>query len=231
MDSTDDQLLLRAFDPLEDFSWLHLYWTEGPQFEALAYADGAAVTSWPDEVGTDDLAQGTGSLQPVFRATAASNGRPSVQGDGTDDYIFVDYDDQAQPVSRVVICELVDTTDQTVCSGYVTAFGLFVTTGNVGFSAGTVLNSGVSATTNPQMSVMYANGASSAVEVDGTRATGNAGANALAGLVWGGNSIGGSVSDARGFLVGDYAGDIRQDDNWNRFEQWAKDHYQLPSSV
>lgn len=69
------------FDPITAIGWLHAYWTEGPEFQALALADAAAVTNWPDEVSTLDLANASSSM--VFDAVNSTfNGKPTLRAAG-----------------------------------------------------------------------------------------------------------------------------------------------------
>lgn len=55
----------------------HAYWSEGPEFAALSLGDGAAVATWPDEVGTADLTQGTAGSRPAYDADGLG-GKPAV---------------------------------------------------------------------------------------------------------------------------------------------------------
>lgn len=67
-----------SFDPLS-LPWAHAYWTEGPEFVALGLADGATVATWPDEIGSNDLTQGTAGFRPYYRAADAGyNNKPLV---------------------------------------------------------------------------------------------------------------------------------------------------------
>lgn len=67
-------------NPVTDIAWAHAYWAEGSEFTALAYADGASVTSWPDEIGTANLAQVGTSAVPTYAASPSNmNGKPAVR--------------------------------------------------------------------------------------------------------------------------------------------------------
>lgn len=67
-----------AFSPLS-LAWTHAHWAEGPEMKALAYANGATIGNWPDEVGTGDLVQATSGLRPTFTAASANwNSKPVV---------------------------------------------------------------------------------------------------------------------------------------------------------
>lgn len=58
-------------------SWAHAYWTQGPEFSALALTNGANVTTWPDEIGTADLTGVTN--YPSYQATGLLNSKPAVR--------------------------------------------------------------------------------------------------------------------------------------------------------
>lgn len=91
-----------AFSPL-DVGWEHVYWTEGPEFQALGLADGATVTTWPDEVSTADLTNGNASQRPTYVASDATFGAPVVRFDGSDDDLHVDWPDISQPFEIVMV--------------------------------------------------------------------------------------------------------------------------------
>lgn len=70
-----------AFEPLEDISWVGAWWAAGPEFRALGLAHGAAVTTFPDEVGTADMTRDAAG--PTFTtSSSALAGRPAVITDG-----------------------------------------------------------------------------------------------------------------------------------------------------
>lgn len=73
------------FSPL-DIPWYSSYWCEGPAFDALGLADGAAVSSMPDEKsGFGAATQATAAAQPTYRAADANfNSKPALDGDGGD---------------------------------------------------------------------------------------------------------------------------------------------------
>lgn len=54
----------------------------------VALADGAAVSSWVDRIGSFDAAQATGTKQPLYR-TSGIGGAPAVDFDGSDDILTV----------------------------------------------------------------------------------------------------------------------------------------------
>lgn len=94
------------FDPLS-ISWAHAYWTEGTEFVALGLTNGAALSSWPDEAATSDLAQATGANQPTFvTADASFNSRNVVRFDGSNDWMNVDFADLSQPNEIVAVARL-----------------------------------------------------------------------------------------------------------------------------
>jgi hypothetical protein len=65
-----------GFNPETDIAWHSLFWAEGTAFSALSYADGASVTSWPNETAESDASTVSGTA-PVFDAVNASLGGAS----------------------------------------------------------------------------------------------------------------------------------------------------------
>ncbi len=51
----------------------------------LTMADGAAVDTWSNRVGSNDATQSTNSLRPIYRATGGNANNPAVEFDGSDD--------------------------------------------------------------------------------------------------------------------------------------------------
>ena len=70
-----------GYDPTT-FPFKHLYWAGGPNFQAMGYANGDDVTSWPCEITgltTDALVVKNGYASNLFTYSAAGlNGKPSV---------------------------------------------------------------------------------------------------------------------------------------------------------
>jgi len=132
-------------------------------------------------ISTQNLVQATGSKQPTYRAsTAAFNNQPTVQGDGTDDWIGATVASIAQPV-WVVLIAAHGATKKTLFDGAAT-FQL-VYDGGTGsryfLFSGSALDSGDAIDTNPHLHVCTFNGASSSYALDGTViASGNAGTTA-----------------------------------------------------
>lgn len=96
-------------DPVSDIAtWFASYWADGDEMDALAYADGAPVDAWPDETGTNDLANATAAEQPLFVAAHADfNQRAAVESDDTDDHLdSPDFADLAQPNAVALVAKL-----------------------------------------------------------------------------------------------------------------------------
>lgn len=67
-------------------SILLAYWDA--ELAGLITQSGGAVSSWKDAVGGYDMAQGTGSAQPLYGATSFNN-RPGVSFDGINDCLLL----------------------------------------------------------------------------------------------------------------------------------------------
>lgn len=71
-----------SFGLLTEIGWLHAYWAEGPEFQALGKADAATVTTWPDEIGTLNLTNASSDI--TYRAASSNLGnQPALRSPGT----------------------------------------------------------------------------------------------------------------------------------------------------
>lgn len=177
------------FDPLS-ISWTHAYWTEGAEFEALGYTNGATINPWPDEVSTADLAQGTAGNRPTLvTAEATFNNKDVVRFDGSNDYMSVDWADLSQPNEYVFVAKLRSTSlsNQVLCDGLSSGRQQIERVGGAAPStwqlfAGATLTGG-SADTNLHLWRAIFNGGSSALYHDETlEMSGNAGTGAAPGM-------------------------------------------------
>ena len=84
-----------SFSPLQ-VGWTYAYWAEGPEFVALSVADGGAVGTWPDEIGTLDAHRAPPERSPPTGPRRGRNSKPTVQFDGGD-HLVTSALTQAQP--------------------------------------------------------------------------------------------------------------------------------------
>lgn len=220
-----------AFDPIADVGWSHAYWAEGSEFTALGYADGGAVSSWPDEKATQDISQATATNQPAYRATGGPNSLPCVHADGNDwlQGSFPSALSQPYTIVIVAIGENSATADNRFFDGVSNSSVLDELS-----AGGYLLNAGSSVTGgtrdgNPHLFTSLFNGASSLVERDGTTiVSGNAGTNTLSGLTLFAARTGETRPSAHKIaFAGVYNGDVRNDAGWADFEAWTETHYGL----
>lgn len=167
-----------TFNPLTDWTTdpLHGVWASDPLWTPPA--DGGAVSSWRNGgTGTGDLAQGSGTKQPTYWAsTAAFGNRPTVQGDGTDDYLAATFGAAVSSFPYYVVCVFAKGKaanaseaiwDDVSPSG--TGYALWTDTGASTWRTAVTVNlTGGTANTNPHMAVVTHNGASSSIAIDGT---------------------------------------------------------------
>lgn len=166
-------------------TWTHGYWTSGPEFLALGLGNGASISSWPDEVGTADLAQATGSRQPTLVSSDTNLGnQPTVHFDGVDDYLTVTFASLAQPNEIAIVARLIaNSGNDFLFDGaggsreiiYANSSGSWV------YDAGASVGGGTVNTTKHLFRAVF-NGASSNLRIDEVSIlSGNPGATALAG--------------------------------------------------
>lgn len=164
--------------------------------ESLSLSDGAAVATWPDSSGNArDLAQATGSRQPLFRATGIAN-RPAVEFDGSDDAMQRTFGTTfPQPCTVVLLCSLPSggTTygdaypwiDGSASTGRLW-MGHTTTAGRGGFWAGSSFINGDTLTEGAHVYRALYSGASSTFAGDGQQqVSGNPGSNGISGITLG----------------------------------------------
>lgn len=157
----------------------------------VGLSDGAAVSTWSDISGFGhDLAQATGSQQPLYK-TSILNGHPVVRFDSTD-YMKTATFTLAQPYTVFIVC---CPSDVTTAGNHILADGNSIDTGMMFFNvaapgsaaldlyAGGTVVSGQMATVGEYL-VFEAifNGASSIANKNGTGTTGDAGTATPSGL-------------------------------------------------
>lgn len=228
--------LLGSFDPLS-VGWAHAYWTEGTEFAAQGYSDTDAVSTWPDEVGTDDLAQATGTNQPTYDADGGPNSTPAVLGDETDDWLDGAFTSAiSQGLTVVLIAAMgADTNDFTVLvdgdANRILAFQNPAGTANVYFGGG----AGSTDTTydftgdEQHLWVIYYNTTASSFDVDGTNYGGTLSINTgdIDGLtLFSSRSQASNTFNSGPYsFVGVFDGDVTTDPNWSDFLTWVTSHY------
>lgn len=173
-----------VFDPLTQVTPTHAMWAEDPSWSNPG--NGNAASSWRN-AGTpgQDPANATGTQQPIYRSTVSQLGnKPALEFDGTDDRLTVDCTDVAQTFKVVVVGRL---TSNPGTQRNLVGFGPAATTGIsrggstfFSFSAGSNINSSVTADTAGHVFRANLAGASSQMWIDGSSvASGGAGVNSF----------------------------------------------------
>jgi hypothetical protein len=223
------------FDPITDVGWAHAYWAEGPEFVALGYADGAAVSNWPDEIGTADLTQATGSKQPAYRASGTHFSLPCVDFDGTADFLGPVAYSSIGLTHSVVVIVANDTngTDIYFVDGFDSTHRRIVGITFPGSSqwrhyagASAVGGSGTAAGKHALRSKIVS-GTSDLLTADGANATtATAGDQTMTGLTAGADYTGtGAFFNGRTAFIGVYSGDVTGDGGWAGLVTWASTKY------
>lgn len=227
-----------GFDPLT-VGWTHAYWAEGPEFAALGLSDGAAVGTWPDEIGTADLTQATAGLRPTYRTAGTINSVPAVRGDGTQYYRDTASMTMAQPHSTVIVTRLTSVagTWATIIDGKTGSNRAWVavrTGGTLGwnlFAGGGNPTAGTPAANTSYLLMALLSGASSVLDINGTQVVaGNPGTHQRGGVSLFNSSAdlgqAAAVSADIAF-VGLFSGDARTDPKWSDFKAWVSSHYSI----
>lgn len=239
--SVDNSVDYDAFSPITGVAWHAAYWADGPEMLALAYSNGASVTTWPDEVGTEDL---TGSTVPVMVTSDSSfNNHRSVQwvNDATRFVQITNINHpatQAQPFTYVVIGKM-DTLPTTPPSNdqvWMDGVGSFDQRIGIDdgvdwvYYAGGTARLGGTPDTSPHHILAYFNGASSRLEIDGSTLLSGAspGTDSHDGVRLGYHASGATDQhrlNGRLVFAGVYYGDAESDSGWSAFKAWVGTFY------
>ena len=172
-----------GFDPLS-IGWTHAVWAEDPDWTPPA--DGAAVSSWRNAGSNGTaLTEGTGSAQPIYRASFAGlNSKPAVECTGTQTIRTTAGGVLSQPVTIVAVGKFTSTAGRTLVSG---TFGnpmrVATATNTWRLYEGGATIDGGTADTNEHLFIVTYDGASSQYEIDGAVAhSGNPGTTGMEGL-------------------------------------------------
>lgn len=236
--SSDNTVTYAAFNPITGVGWHAAYWAEN-----LALSNGASVSTWPDDIGSEDLTGGANT--PVMVTSDASfNGHKSV-------HWVNDHDrgigctggshpaTQAQPFAYVIIGKADSTpasgtSDRMAWASGTAALANLIrfTNGSAawGFHAGGTERTGGTPNTSPHVVMAYWNGSSSRFEVDGgTISSGlSAGTDSHDGITLGYNAAASTTNvrfDGRIVFAGVYYGDPESDGGWAAFKTWCLSFY------
>jgi hypothetical protein len=231
-----------SFNPVTDVAFTHVWYAGGAEFQALALSNGAAVSTWPDEVGTLDA--GTIAKDPVYASSLAGlNSKPAVTfaiAAGVGDALVTSSITTVNaPFSVVVVGYKTAATGGSAACFYTDGRNgtIRVTSGGnasanqQAFNGTSLLGSAVPATPFKELWVGYYHTSSGQVEVNGTvQATGATGTQG-----WDGFTIGNRYDDSSSSqrmdgsiaFIGFYPGDVRSDGGWAGFKQWARDTYAM----
>ena len=185
---------LGGFDPLQ--FWDHAYWTEGTEFQALAYANGDPVGAWPDEITADSLTPNVPGDSPLFVSSEATfNNKPVIRFDGVSDHLRDNFLSLSQPNEIVCVARFRALGADWVFSGSGVAaaagYDLRPTNAVVWRMAAPTAIDGGGVDTSLHLLRFVANGAASELFVDEVSVlSGNAGTGAIAGVRIGQSSAG-----------------------------------------
>jgi hypothetical protein len=228
------------FEPINGVAWHAVYWAEN-----LAVANGAEVTTWPDDIGSEDLTGASPNVPVMDTAHASFNNKKVLEFDASVtqklEILAATHGDgpQSQPFAIVTVAKFDDVTSgtstgRTLHDGGGASNRAEMRARSTTFwslNAGTVVNIAAN-DLDPNLFVAKFNGASSALIISGTLAgPGNAGAHQYDGLTIG-YAIGAATSahrfDGQIAFVGVYYGDPESDPGWADFEAWVTSFYGIP---
>jgi hypothetical protein len=214
-----------SFNPITGVGWTAAYWAEGSEFVALGTAADAAVAAIPDEKASFDLAQGTGSAQPLYRTTAGPNSTPAWDAVSADIILKASTPAIAQPFSMVAVAKSdLASGDRVLVCGDSSIGQIYETGDQWSIYAGSAEVKAGTTDTSAHLFVGFFSGASSKLDIDGTQViSGNPGTTGLAGFhIFGGAS---GSWDGKCSFAACASGDIRNDAGWAGFKTWVTSHY------
>ncbi len=223
-----------SFNPLTDFSTVpvHGVWASDPLW--VPPADGGAVSSWRNggSVGTPNFTQGTGSKRPTYRAsTAAYNNQPTVQGDGTDDFLACNFDDLTQPFWIVLLGNYGNNTAiaKYLCDAFSVQAGIIYNNSSTKYHtySGVPGDTGDTLDANTHVHVVKFSGVSSSYHLDGASIwTGNAGVLGMDGttLFARAGGVGGNIPGHIAYYAL-FTSDPTAQTEWAAFKAWCLSFY------
>lgn len=213
------------------YSFVHEYGAEDPGWTNPG--DGNAVSAW-DNNGSDGstASQGTGGKQPIYRASSATSGKPSIQFDGTDDFLvntagtadaapythFIAFEFTNSGVSDTVLdaSSFVDGTIYRAVDNTLLAYN-----GNVATLTGTDASAG-----NVLFCVYRFDGSTPEYRVNGvTELSSGGGGGSATGLAIGGRGNDSDYAACHVHYCGRYAGDLMAQSGFADWESAVLDYY------
>lgn len=217
-----------AFNPETDMTGLHsLFWAEGTQFVARAYANTDPVGTWDNETGESDAVEATN--QPTYVASGI-NGQPSVLFDGNDilqSAAFALNPSYTAGVTVIAIADRDPGLDGALFDDRSAEQRIFSASGTWRLRAGAAVDSAVAVDFVPHLFVATFDGSTGneTLTLDGTQIiNANAGSNTLTGVTIGGRASGGQWVGSIAF-VAVVVGNAAAMGWWADFEAWVTSHY------
>lgn len=224
--------------PPPTVGWHAAFWADDPAWSNPG--DGVGVGSWRDYSGNSRTAtQAVVGQKPIYRASvAALNNRAAVQGDGDNDILVSVAIGLTQPFTMVLIGSMVVTpttgpfpagmTLGNNISGTDLIAMYRTTSGNFALFAGADAAT-IAGDDNVHGFRGLFNGASSALRVDGSGATGDPGSRAPSSdpINLFGSALSTDTTNNAGYIAfaGIYSGDVTADGGWTAFKAWALSYY------
>lgn len=202
-------------------AWDHAYWADGAEFNALGLADGATVTSWPDEITTSAIAL-TGGGTPLVRASdAAFNNERTIALDLGDSLVQATTMTACRSFVAVARLATANRWHDNQASGGGGRFVMGQLSDFQLYLGSTAYNSAYPATTAAHLQVVHSNGFTlTYLEVNGDRRQpGYSGTSTMSRA-----NIIGNVDLA---FVGFYAGEVSADPGWADFKTAVASKYDI----
>lgn len=222
-----------AFDILNDIGWTHAYWTEGPEFQALGYANNDTVTVFPDEISTKDF-EDSADTGPTYVAAYSSTNisGPALTFNGSTQRLRYPTSGtfMTQPDTVVVVGQAVDGNKDIVDgSGSGTRQLLDANSGTWRMFAGTSRTTGHAVDSNGHLFIAYFNAANSYLTLDGSQGTvaASIGTDQMGGTPTMMGTLASLYTNGALIFVGYYSGELSSDDK-DAILAWAQSTYGTP---
>jgi len=229
-------------DPIDDMPWTNVWYAtdlnEGgaPPSNGGPVGDGTGGTTWKDLIGTVNLTTFTlvGNMPTYRSADSNMNGKPSVEFDGTDDFLGGTYPSTyTDPVDLILVFKLrsvagfvcmVDVGAGTPRTGFYTNFG----TGWWMYDGGGSITTTETLTTTVHTARLHYDASTSGnvsfMQIDGAKTFGNMTNQGTTGILLGSFQGGTNFSAITLGIIGVVDGSVT-DAQYNDFRLWAQDYY------